>query len=404
MKKYFIIAVAAIAAMAACTKVDPVNNTTKDTAISFSVINHLHQTKATAGLTYPTDVPFGTFAWWTADNWTGVAADQDFVFMDNEQVVYKQLEAAGPYVWAPNSAYYWTKSGKLTFASYSPYVNATTASEKGFSAIPAHDPALGFQFTDYTIVAGTNVDLMYANLAKDCTQQTNATGTEVTDSSNPEGGFSGVPTIFNHALCQIGFEFRAIGNKNPNVSRIVIDITDVDILNIDNKGSFVQNPAANSARWTTNHANNKADYEYAPASTMSLELIEANATTLPATDNYTALGTTRILMPQALVVTTDTNTNLPVDPAPAAVTDQKLVVKYTIKTEYTSKPNEWATESVVSTVRLNNGSISAWKENQNITYRISINPYATLPITFDPAVLSWEDVYSDNIDIIVPND
>ena len=137
---------------------------------------------------------------------------------------------------------------------------------------------------------------------------------------------------------------------------------------------------------------------------MSLELIEANATTLPATDNYTALGTTRILMPQALVVTTDTNTNLPVDPAPAAVTDQKLVVKYTIKTEYTSKPNEWATESVVSTVRLNNGSISAWKENQNITYRISINPYATLPITFDPAVLSWEDVYSDNIDIIVPND
>ena len=54
MKKYFIIAVAAMAAMAACTKVDPVNNTTKDTAISFSVINHLQQTRATEGLTYPT--------------------------------------------------------------------------------------------------------------------------------------------------------------------------------------------------------------------------------------------------------------------------------------------------------------------------------------------------------------
>ena len=402
MKKYFIIAAAAFMAIAACTKVDTFE-TKVDAPISFSVINHLHQTRATAGLTYPTDVPFGSFAWWTENDWTGAAADQDFVFMDNQKVQYYAATQSEAAKWAPTSTYYWTKSGKLTFASYSPYVDDNTKASKGFSAIPVYNAATGFNFADYSIVADTNVDLMYANLAANCTQDTNVNGGDVTDSSNPEGGFKGVPTIFNHALCQLGFEFRAIGNKNPNVTKIEIDLTDVDIMNIDNKGSFIQLPATETTpRWTTNHATDKTDYEYAPSATITLPLIEANATNIPKTDNYTALGRTRILMPQALVVTKDAE-NKPLDIALTTVTDQKLVVKYTIKTEYASKPGEWATEDVTSIVRLNNGSIAAWKENQNITYRISINPYATLPITFDPAVVSWTDVYSDNIDIIPGN-
>ena len=414
MKKYFIIAVAAMAAMAACTKVDPVNNTTKDTAISFSVINHLQQTRATEGLTYPTGVPFGTFAWWTAGAWDQETAPQEFVFMNNEEIKYKQLDptnANDPYVWAPNTTYYWTKSGKLTFASYSPYVNATTASEKGFSAIPAHDPALGFQFVDYTIVDNTNVDLMYANLAKDCTQDTNTDGTAVTDSSNPEGGFKGVPTIFNHSLCQVAFAFRDIGNKNPNVEDIKIIIKEVKIANIDKKGTFTQNPAtAGAARWASTHATgNYTNYSYLTPEgnpqTNAVELsfidLGVTPTAVSATDNYTGIGNARILLPQTLAVTTDTN-NAPVDPTPNTVTDQKLIVDYTIKTKYASS-TEWATEEVTSVARLKTSNMVAWADNQNILYRISIYPNAAIPVTFDPAVVSWTDVYS-NIDIIAHNE
>lgn len=388
MKKYFIIAIAAITALAACSK-NEVNDSRPDSPIRFSVVNHLQRTKATAGLEYPKGVPFGTHAWWTQNNWTGAAADQTYVFMDNQKVAYSNNE------WAPTQAFYWTKTGYLTFASYSPYTES--GADNGYSVVPTYDVAKGFLFTNYTIVDDTNVDLMYSNLAADCTKDTNVNGAEVTDDTTPEGGFKGVPTIFNHALCQIGFAFRAIGRKNPNVDDIKIVIKDVDIVNINKKGSFTQTPAS-GAKWESDHsmAANLASYDYAPASPIELSLIDNTATNVGATDNYTALATTRILLPQSLE-DDDDPTDPSVDPI-ASTTDQKLVVSYTIKIKYASAA-EWATEEAVSAVRLNNGTISSWQDNQRITYRISINPYNTLPITFDPAVVDWTDVYSSDINL-----
>lgn len=388
MKKYFLLAVAAVLGMAACTSVN-VKDEAPETAISFSVINHLHQTKAQtlpyAGMTYPTGVPFGTLAWWTQNAWTGIAADQDYIFMDNVKVMYNSG------TWAPVSTYYWTKSGYITFASYSPYTADGT--DNGYSAVPAYDAADGFIFNDYTIVNTTDVDLMYADLAANCTQQSNVDGTQVTD--GVESGFKGVPTIFNHALCQINFAFRAIGFKNPNVDKIQIDVTDVDIQSITNKSTFTQ---ANTPKWADNRAAaNLASYDFAPASTLELPMLDASdPAVVSATDNYTDLGVSRILLPQTLLNSAD---------AIASTADQLLVVTYTIKTHYTnapadeSDPKYWAVENLVSKVRLYNGTITSWSDNQNITYRISINPYAGQAITFDPAVVSWTDVYSTDVNL-----
>ena len=151
-------------------------------------------------------------------------------------------------------------------------------------------------------------------------------------------------------------------------------------------------------KWESDHsiAANLASYDYAPASPIELNLIENTAANVGATDNYTALATTRILLPQSLE-DDDDPTDPSVDPI-ASTTDQKLVVSYTIKIKYASAA-EWATEEAVSAVRLNNGTISSWQDNQRITYRISINPYNTLPITFDPAVVDWTDVYSSDINL-----
>ncbi len=392
MKKYLLIATAAIAAMAACTR-NEINDPRPDTTIRFSVINHLQQTKATAGLEYPKTVPFGAYAWWTQNNWEGKTADQNFVFMNNQEVAYDATNKE----WAPTTAFYWTKTGYITFASYSPYTS--TGTDNGYSAVPTYDVAKGFLFTNYTIVDNTNVDLMYANLAADCTKNTNKNGADVTDDTDPEGAFTGVPTVFNHALCQIGFAFRAIGRKNPNVSEIKVVLNDVDIKNIDKKGSFTQNPAS-GAKWASDHtvAANLAEYDYAPSSAIELTLLDGtDASVVSSTTNYTSLNKTRILLPQELGEDDDP-TDLTVDPI-ATTKDQKLVVNYTIKIKYTSAPTVWASEEVTSEVRLNNGTITAWRDNQNITYRISINPYSTVPVTFDPAVADWTDVYSTDIDL-----
>lgn len=400
MKKFFLFSLAAVTVLAACSKIETVQST-QQVPISFSVLNHLQRTKATTGLEYPQSVPFGTFAWWTSDDWTGIAADQDFVFMNNEQISF----ASG--VWAPATTYYWTKTGKITFASYSPYVDASTAASKGFSAVPTYDVTKGFLFPDYTVVSTTNVDLMFADLAANCSKDYNKDGSLVYDGTTGDNGtdhgYAGVPTIFNHALCQLNFAFRAIGRMNPNVDRIVVDVTDVDIVNIDNKGSFTQIPAnTTTPRWASDH-NSTASYDFAPSTALSLTLIENTATNVAATDNYTSLGVSRILLPQALGADDDP-TDATVDPI-SSTTDQKLVVAYTIKIHYTSAPTDesdpkyWATESVTSTVRLNNGTITNWADNQNITYRISINPYATDVVTFDPAVVAWTDVYSADVNL-----
>ena len=394
MKKYFIIAATAIVAMAACSKVET-NDETPNSPIRFSVVNHLQQTKATQGLQYPTSVPFGANAWWTQDTWdnTADASKQTYVFMVNQEVAYANGE------WAPTVPFYWTKTGYITFASYSPYVTESTKASKGFSALPEYDVNNGYIFTNYTIVDDTNVDLMYSDLAANCTKKTNQNGADVTDDevSGTDSGFIGVPTIFNHALCQIGFEFRAIGRMNPNVDRIVVELEDVDIVNIDKKGTFTQNPAS-GIKWESDHtvAANLADYDFQPASTITLNLIENTAANVAATTNYTALNVTRILLPQELLLNTDD-----ID----TTSDQKIVVTYTIKIHYTSAPADesdpayWATEQVTSAVRLNNGTITAWRDNQNITYRISINPYSTVPVTFDPAIVDWTDVYSTDINL-----
>lgn len=406
MKKIFILAAAALTVLAACTKIETVESTV-ETPISFSVINHLQQTKATAGLVYPVGVPFGTFAWWTSGDWTGIAADQTYVFMNNEKIIHSNATDTEAAKWAPNTTYYWTKTGKITFASYSPYTTGDNTATDGFSEVPEYDVVKGFLFNNYTIVGNTNVDLMYANLAANCSKDYNSDGTLVTDdqlTNTTDHGYKGVPTIFNHALCQLNFAFRAIGRMNPNVDRIVVDVTDVDIVNIDNKGSFTQIPAnTTTPRWASDH-NSTASYDFAPSTALSLTLIENTATNVAATDNYTSLGVSRILLPQALLTTLDAN-NKPVNVA--TTTDQVLVVAYIIKLHYTSVPSTitetdegyWATESVTSTVRLNNGTITEWKENQNITYRISINPYATQTVTFDPAVVDWTDAYSTDVNL-----
>lgn len=386
MKKYIAIATLALLAGAACSKVETVESTV-DTPITFSVVNHLAQTKATDGLEYPTDVPFGSFAWWTSAKWASTAdADKlNFVFMNNEQIKY----SATPKEWAPVNTYYWTKTGYITFASYSPYVSTA---DKGFSDVPEFDVTNGFKFVDYTIVDDTDIDVMYANLATDCTKDTNADGSDVTNSlgGTPDDGFTGVPTIFNHALCKVGFAFRAVGNKNPNVNNIVIDVTKVTVKNVDKKGTFTQNVTAPTVRWASSHAvGNYTNYVYT-GTTINLPLLEDNSTNRDATNNYTAFSSPKILLPQSLVDSSD---------AIASTTDQVVEVEYTVKIEYTSKTGTYATESVASTVRLKNGSIAAWGDNKNITYNITINPYSDTKITFDPAVLDWEVQASDDIEL-----
>ncbi len=101
MKKYIIIAIAALAASAACSKVE---TTEVQKEISFEVANNI-KTKAFTGSVYNNGA-FGTYAWFNNTD----------EFMVNEQV-----DLSGGVWKTVDNTYYWPKTGSISFISYSPF-------------------------------------------------------------------------------------------------------------------------------------------------------------------------------------------------------------------------------------------------------------------------------------------
>ena len=185
MKKLFFIAVAALA-IGACSKVQTVDIQNE---INFKVANYV-QTKAT-GSVYDNGA-FGTYSWFTT---TGYAPTD---FMVNEEVAH----VGG--VWkTKNNTFYWPKTGSLEFISYSPF-NGTNATADSNPAITPNTITYTGVNTAAVDVSNNplNIDYMYADKAI-ASKNINV----VTD--GVESGYSGVPTIFHHALAKLSFNIKA---------------------------------------------------------------------------------------------------------------------------------------------------------------------------------------------------
>lgn len=225
MKKYFFISAAAILALAACTKVTMGDEPDAQREVSFEVAKYV-QTKA--NVKYDTEETFGTYAWF--DNGTGAAE-----WMVNEPVGF----AGG--VWKTTEhTYYWPKTGKADFISYSPFAGEAnkrpvSPTQQGSTVSPATnvteeeaenpvpEPVITREVKDdksvaYTIeygkfapyrVNGSKYDLMYADLATVSSDAPNyPIIDEIKDDERSDSGYKGVPTLFRHALANISFQIR----------------------------------------------------------------------------------------------------------------------------------------------------------------------------------------------------
>lgn len=198
MKKFFILAAAALVAIAACTKnnVDRVN----DRLINFNTVANKATKAPILGTTYSYDCPsFGVFAWYLASgNWNTSAANSSAVsYMDDVEVSFNDTKD----IWAPSDTYYWPLEGKLTFIAYSPKSAASaTFSNAGVLTLTG--------FTVNTTVA-SQVDLMYSAVAADKSQNESyyVDSANTKDSETAEGD-KGVNIQFKHALSQIIFKAK----------------------------------------------------------------------------------------------------------------------------------------------------------------------------------------------------
>ena len=189
MKKYIIIAIAALAASVACSKVQTAD---LQKEISFEVAQGV-QTKA-SGSQYDNGA-FGTYAWYNGNDGSNTE------FMVNETV-----DKIGG-VWKTKyNTFYWPKTGNVEFISYSPFaglnnvadtipaITRTTIQYKGISTVvDATHPAVDYMYADKAI-ATKNVDSVLDSLGR---------------GAGNDSGYSGVPTIFRHALAKVSFKLKA---------------------------------------------------------------------------------------------------------------------------------------------------------------------------------------------------
>lgn len=379
MKRSILLAAAAIAALAGCSKVEVKSVDEAPARISWNAVVGKHSTKAPVeGTTFSTGHSFKTFAFYNANGtaWPTGAS----LYIDNQEVSY-HAAAVAPFEansWHTGTVNYWPRQGSLTFFSYS-FANKPVS----FAGTLTCTAAEGLKLVGYDVNAtdNKNSDFMVADIKVDQRQNT-------TDAAGAE---KGVPTIFRHALTQIvGFKVEtkddykgatlAAGSK-------VIEVKSIKIVKADSKGDYTM---TNNAVTRTESWGNRSDsktYEYTPVAgksealnTTAAELVNEQKIFLP--QNFAPSGYTYTVGASLLQKSLERQT-LAYKTAVAAVGHIEL--KYTIKT-YTDATN-YSEEEVTELIALE--EIGSWRINKKITYNIKIDLSSNI-IYWDPTVEAWD--------------
>ena len=379
MKKSILLAAAAIAALAGCSKVEVKSVDEAPARISWNAVVGKHSTKAPVeGTTFSTGHSFKTFAFYNA-NGTTWPVDAS-LYIDNQEVNY-YAAAVAPFVansWHSETVNYWPRQGSLTFFSYS-FANSPVSFTGNLTCTAAD--GLKLEGYDVNETGNKNSDFMVADIKVN--QRRNTT--------NAAGAETGVPTIFRHALTQIvGFNVKTKDNYKGAALAAgskVIEVNSIKIVNADSKGDYTM---TNDAVTRTESWGNRSDsktYEYTPVAgksealnTTAAELVNEQKIFLPqdfAASGYTYTGVS--LLEKSLERQTSAY-----KAAVAAVGHIEL--KYTIKT-YTNA-TDFSEEGVIELIALQ--EIGNWNINKKITYNIEIDLSSNI-IYWDPTVVAWAE-------------
>lgn len=364
MKKVLLIAAAVVAAMTACTKVNPDGDVRRE--ISFEVANSL--TKATGSI-YDNGA-FGSYAWFNGTD----------DFMVNEKV-----DKVGSVWKTVDHTFYWPKTGSISFISYSPF--------DGTSDTAGTVPAITKNSITYTGITAGSTDLMYADKAT-CSSNVN----EVTDSDTADSGFTGVPTVFRHALAKLSFKIKAnfieyTDATTNTTTKWEVKVTSAKIGGFKTTGDCALALNADGKSWdkpvTTVGTTDYNVWTNLSGTSSEQELIDA--TTYPSgviltTTPQDLAAASGYVMPQVL----------------AAGTQQ---LKLTVHIKTTLSNGKEINEDFNPTIDIMDiSSLKAWQMNENIVYTINIKPVAYVSdydtpndviITYDPAVADWANVSTD---------
>ena len=413
MKKYFIIAAAALVGLAACTKTNIIEvvNETPDTKIGFEVANYAVQTKAES-LTNADDglYQFHTYAY----QFPAVGNPVEFMNTDifawnNASPAAKVTTGTGSdiYFWAPENDYYWPKTGYINFYSYA-------GTQAPAQTVSDDKKTVTLNYENKTIAATDNFMVADAALRFNANKETY----QVDGTENSGHVTKGVPTLFRHLLSKLYMDVKIqIPAEKKSANTIwkvqILDGCDIDnngtiedtekslivpvnqgTLTLTNADALTADAALNTTtqQWTRTQTGTDVVSGWKPGtSTENIQLTQANILTLPVNTTESSsveqLLAWRTVMPQLTE-----NVGL------------KLVYKVQALHGDTVFMEEIRTVGIDVAKNIHNltGSIDKWESNKKITYHIIIDPVSE-KVTFDPAVEAYDAVEANASNVINVN-
>lgn len=350
-KKLIFLAGVAIAAMASCTKVEPVQSTASQAQISFQPLSAV-QTKASPITKYETNTgDFKVWAWYqsssVSDTFTPGLIKNYTDYMTGEVCTYKDGnvdDGAGAGAWFPENTYYWPKNGKLTFSAYYPA-----------DAVLSVDARNGITVTDYSVSTDNSkqVDLMYSDRVFDKTSSTQ------TDANQD---YDGVDIKFNHALAAVDFSVKTDKDYFD-----AIKVYEITIENAYSQGDFAEG-------YTDGTATNKASAAWSNQKTPA-EYNVYKGTSAAVKTASAKIGETSILLPQNFS------------------DDIKVTVEYGIKfgIYYLTQTAEFKLKGTHNTTGT---EISGWEMGKwyHYTFTFSLDQ-----VYFAPSVENWDEVNVEDL-------
>ncbi len=367
MKKYLIIAAAALAASVACKKVAV--DETPLTPVKFSVANYVPQTKAESVLSEFTAFQCKAFMHAEGVDIIGGADQgtfQNFFGADGETI--SANDPVNATEWAPSHTYYWPK-GTVSYVNFvgwygtdgtnpvAPTVSYAYASSKWTATMT-------WNFTA-PAVGQTGNNLLYADMA--WRYKENASGTYGVSKNVSEG----VPMLFHHALAQINVKAYAesgsspaltagSGNVTDGIATWAITLKNVKITPVNKAGTLTltnEDPGTNKTQaWTGEWTGSDTAGDFAAADYTVDKVTKATAGDFIAAT---------CVLPQTLGASV------------VLSFDMQIVTSYAA--------GQSNTEIIPVSIKLNDMGTAAWEQNHKYTYYIKVVPNQN-KVLFDPAL------------------
>ena len=370
MKKFFLLAAAALVVFTACTKIEEADSVPAR-KITFQAASYVPQTKANVSVLKEFSA-FKCKAFLHAAGYTAANETQDMFGANGEtikpydsndaELTNLTAESTNVAYWAPSHDYYWPKDA-------SSYVNFVAWYDKNGAPTTATETSLVWTIDGSTRSLATSDNILFADEAWHFKQNTSPA------TYGMNGVSEGVPMLFHHALAQLCIQAKVTQATDEKTPAHTWDVTleDIKLSGVYNKGTLTLSntePSGSTTASTVAWTSTTTGIWTPSGDTTSISM--ANVTTPLTTDTVSVLRMQNVL--------------------PQTVTDD-VVLKFKYKISYKYDGTEYAHEKITENVQLNHitDAIDKWEMNKKITYVITIDPVKTV-IRIDPAMVDWEEV------------